>query len=272
MSRFLLSLVAFVALWIGVACLDVSSPVSGIAGISPIIAPTPSVVTGDSLSDSLGNVASLRVFVFGPNGETITDAVVRFVSTDTSGNLEVDSISGKAFGDSLSPIASVVAQVTPANGGGVLQTPRLLLPVVPIPDSVTNGGDPDTFVFDASTPQFDSLSANLISPSLSVIVRDSTGIVVPSYLVSFHLIRWPGKTSPPSVLLVDDGNKPSTVDTTDGSGNASRRLRVRTSSMPEAVLLGGIDTVVVQVLVRYRGKPLKVVPSDSFVVLIRGRV
>src|SRR6185503_16619414 len=64
------ALVVFVALWLGVSCLDISSPVTGIAAITPIIAPTPSVVTGDTLRDTLGRVDSLRVFAFAPNGDT----------------------------------------------------------------------------------------------------------------------------------------------------------------------------------------------------------
>lgn len=270
MKRFRPALVVFVAIWVGASCLDISSPVTGIVAITGVIAPTPSVVTGDSLVDSLGNVDSLRVYAFGPNGDTVRDAVVRFISTDTTGKLKVDSISGKAFGVSLSPIASVVARVSPANGSGFLQTPRLLLPVVPVPRSVSLGNDPGTFTFVAATPQSDSLSSNLLSPALPATVRANADTTVPSYLVSYELVDWPGKgqPGPASVLLVDDNNRPSTVDTTDGSGIASRRLRVRTSSMPAAVLAGGTDTAIVNVTARYKGIPIG--QTHSYIVPIRG--
>jgi len=262
------ALVVFVALWLAASCLDISSPVSGIVAITPVIAPTPSVVTGDVSRDSLGEIKPLRVYAFAPNGDTVKDAVVRFISTDTTGQLKVDSVSGIATGGNVSLIASVIARVSPANGSGFLETPRLLLPVVPVPITIALGSNPGTFTFDAL--QTDTLSSSLLSPSLTATVRsDPDTVEVPSYLVSYELIDWPGKGQPglPSVLLVNDNNRPSMVDTTDGQGNASRKLRVRLQSMPTAVLTGGTDTAIVRVTVRYRGAPR---PPKDFIVPIRG--
>src|SRR2546421_9834398 len=109
------------ALWIFVACLDVTSPVTGIASITSVLLPSPSVVEHDVSRDTIGQVRPLQVFAFAPNGDTVRDAVVRFFAIDSTRKLRVDSLTGIAAGDSLSPFARVVARVTPANGKGIVQ-------------------------------------------------------------------------------------------------------------------------------------------------------
>jgi hypothetical protein len=259
-KRFRRALLVFVALWVGASCLDISSPVTGIVAITGVIAPTPSVVRGDSLVDTLGLTDSLLVYAFGPNGDTVRDAVIRFISTDTTGKLRVDSISGKAFGAALSPSASVVARVSPANGRGFLETARLLLPVVAVPDTLVRGTNPSTFVIGFTS---DTLSSS--TPALTAVVRARDGTSIPSYLVSYEIIHEPVNGS---AVLVDAGGKPSTLDTTDANG-ASRQLRIRMKALPDSILGGAIGNIVVRVRARYQGNPLPVIPADSFIVPFR---
>ena len=120
---------AAAALWIAVACLDITSPVTGIASITNIILPTPSVVENDSSRDTIGRLDSLRVVAFAPNGDTVRDAVIRYFVIDSTQQLHVDSVSGIASADTLSPLAKVFARVTPANGKGVVQT-VLMVPLM----------------------------------------------------------------------------------------------------------------------------------------------
>jgi hypothetical protein len=259
--------VAFAALWLAAACLDISSPVTGIAAISPIIAPTPSVVVGDSLRDTAGVVQPLRVHTFGPNGDTVRDARVVFLAIDTTRKLRVDSLTGLARGDSLAPNAQVVARVMPASGSGALQTPAVALPVVPVPQSMTKESDVTLFEF---TPSSDTLAASLQSPALSVKVQGGTS-AVPRYIVSFEIVeRPPSPSGAPSVVLVNDNGRESVVDTTDASGLASRRLRVRPSAVDADVLLGTRTvTARVRATAKYRGVP---VPSPvEFTVQLRGK-
>ena len=55
---------------VAVACLDMSAP-SGAASISLLQLPSPSVVRGDTMRDSAGNVAPVTVTSFNVQGEPI---------------------------------------------------------------------------------------------------------------------------------------------------------------------------------------------------------
>ncbi|HMI58651.1 MAG TPA: hypothetical protein VK511_11410, partial [Gemmatimonadaceae bacterium] len=57
----------------------------------------PSMVVGDSLRDTLGNVDSLQAIVFNASGDTIHDAPLRYMHADTTTIVDIDSVSGKAF-------------------------------------------------------------------------------------------------------------------------------------------------------------------------------
>ena len=57
----------------------------------------PSMVVGDSMRDTLGNVDSLRAIVFNSSGDTIPDAPIRYVHADTTHIVNIDSVSGKAL-------------------------------------------------------------------------------------------------------------------------------------------------------------------------------
>jgi len=267
--RAALAIAAFLVVWGGVACLDISSPVTGIVSITTVLAPIPSVSVGDSSRDTLGEIQPLRVYAFGPNGDTIRDARVVFFALDTTKKLHIDSLTGIAHGDSLSPNAAVSARVTPASGKGSLQTPVVPYPVVPVPVSAAKDSDVTLFAFNPTVQ--DTLSSELLSPPLSVTVKGSGNTVVQKYLVSFEIIRSPhSKNGQPTVILSDDASKLSSVDTTDASGHGSRRLRVRRTALDDNVLLGATDTAVVRVHLYYRGA-LPVTPADSFIVPIRVR-
>ena len=242
------AIAAFLALWLVVACLDISSPVTGIGGISAVLAPTPSVVVGEDSRDTFGDVQPLRVNVFAPNGDPVLDARVVFFAIDTTGKLRVDSATGIAHGDSLSPNARVVARVTPANGSGSLQTPSLLYPVVPRPNRVTQDSNVTVFEFTAPAASTDTFFTGLISAPMSVTVRGGADTLIQQYLVSFSVDTQPASgNNEPTVVLVTDNGRASTVDTTDASGHASRRLRLRLSALADKLRT---DTVIVRVHVR----------------------
>ena len=258
------------ALWLGAACLDIASPVTGIASITTVLAPIPSVTVGDDTQDTLGHVQPLRVYAFGPNGDTlrdVRDVRVVFFAVDSTRKLRVDSLTGIAHGDSLSPNAGVVARVSPASGKGTIQTLVVPYPVVPVPDSGKK--DKDTLFAISTANLSDTLSAGLLSPPLSITVVGAGGAPVQKYLVSFELLRSPrtrAGVSQPTIVLGDDGGRATSIDTTDASGRASRRLRIRLSAVESSLLTGGRDTAIVRVHVWYKGTNLPVTPADSFVV------
>lgn len=275
LSRSLVVLAGAAAAWIGVACLDVSSPISGIASISRIIVPTPSVVEHDSLRDTLGQAKPLQVYAFAANGDTVRDALVRFFVIDATHNLHVDSATGIVTGDSLAPNAAVFARVTPGNGKGSLDTPPDTIPVVPVPDSAVRDTN---FVFTFDPLQSDTNSSALLSAPFGVAVRGhsevSADTPVPRYLVGFELRRIPtpksndvGKTV---VLTSALSTSDSSYAITDASGHATLRLRIRLRAIPAALLTGGVDTAVVKFHVRYKAE-LKIVPSDSIIITIQAK-
>lgn len=262
---------ATAAAWLAVACLDISSPVTGIAAITTVLLPTPSVVVNDSLRDTLGAPARLVVYAFAPNGDTVRDVTVRYFAIDSTRKLHVDSVTGFAWGDSLSPLAKVVARVTPANGKGTIQTLQVPLPVVPTPVGATKAADAlIDFPFNPGT--VDTLGSAVISPSLDVKVVGDADTPVQSYVVSYKIVRMPTSkiAGEPTVRILDRTGNDSTIAITSSSGVASRQLRVRLKAIPDVLRLPpATDTVVVQVRVLYHGQPLPITPSDSFKLVLR---
>jgi len=266
------ALVTLVATWAAVACLDISSPVTGILAIGGVITPSPSVVVNDTSRDTAGQVRPMTLVAFGPNGDTLppTAIVVRFLANDSTKGLRVDSVTGFAFGDSLSGTATVLATVRPAQGKGQLQTFLVPFPVVPIPVSGLKGPD-TTFVFQPTT---DSLSPQLLSPPLTVTVQAGGDTVVQKYVVEYQIIDAPpprpGQPGPTVVLRGQGAD--SNVAVTNGSGQASLQLRVRPTAINTSALLTTTDTVIVRVRVQFRGTSLPIAPADSFIIPIRASV
>lgn len=272
--RSVLALAAVGGVWITVACLDVSSPISGIASISRIITSAPSVVTGDSLRDTTGAATRLQVFAYGPTGDVVTDLVVRYYVIDTTHQLHVDSISGFVWGDTLSPNAAIFARVSPASGKGSLDTPLDTIPVVPAPAGATSDTN-FTFLFDPGTTP-DTNVAGLISLPFGVTLKANSGTPVQKYLVGFDVVRAPAPKSsdvgPTVVLSSPLSTNDSTYAISDASGRATLRLRVRKSALTGALLGGASDTAVVRFRVWLRGQTLPVTPSDSIIITVRRKI
>jgi hypothetical protein len=95
-----------------------------------------------------------------------------------------------------------------------------------------------------------------VSPALSVVLRHTlnrTDSLVRSYLVTFSIT---GRADTLSAQLLDDSGKPSRADTTDASGVASRRIRIRPT-----LLSSVIDSVIVLARVRYKGADVRGSPA-----------
>jgi hypothetical protein len=264
-GRSLLPLAVAGVAWFAAACLDISSPVSGIASITVVMPPTPSVVEHDTSRDTAGVAKPLKVYAIAPNGDTVSDILVRFFAFDTTGKLRVDSVTGLAVGDSLSPNAKVFARVTPANGKGILTTPLSPLPVVPVPLAVAKDTD---IVFNFSNTVADTLSSSLISAPLGVTVKGNGDTTVQSYLVKYELVRSPTSAhGDTTVVLVNASGRDSSWAATGVGGRATRQLRIRRTAIEPELLVGTkTDTVIVKVHVLFRGDTLRVTPADSFVV------
>jgi hypothetical protein len=210
---------------VGLACGDVPTLEGGIAFISPVILPSPAVAFGDTLRNEAGVVAPLRVFAIGNAGDTIESVEPTFIVTTVPGKSVTILPNNLVFGDSVRT-ATIVARV-----GTRLQTPPASLNVVFQPDSMA-AGSPTTATFPlpnvgeatSSVP----LSVNITS------VGSGTRTGVQSIIVRYVITTiYPVGTPVPdtTVVLVDDQNRftpPNglfSVDTTDASGNAQRRIR-----------------------------------------------
>ena len=262
-------LVAFGTLWIGVACLEPSSPIQPIFSLTSVVLPFPSIAVHDSLRDTLGQVKPLRVFGFNAKGDTVDTTLytVSFLAIDTTHQLSVNESTGFAFGDTNSPLAKVVGTVTLNSNGKSIQTLQVPLPVVPKPDTAVRDTN---FLFTWTPPSVatDSQSSALLSPPLNVTVFASTrDTVVPSWVVSYKILSRPQSANgQPTVVLYDPSGHDSTVSVTSTSGVAGRQLRIRPGAFVSA---SQPDSVVVLVHVQYHGNPLPVLPDDTFVIQLR---
>jgi hypothetical protein len=283
MQRRRLTLAAGAALVVAAACNDVPSDPKTPFSIEFAHAPSPSVVLGDTLFDSLGVAAPLRARVFNSNGDEIVGANVTYhvVAYDTnkvprsnpayrdSVPLTVDSISGFVFGKANPVFAGKHARVYAQ--AGKLQSDTVGIVAVRRADTVIAAGTvTDTLSF--LNP--DSLP---LSPALTATVRHtSDGAVaaadsaVPSYLVWFRIVQ-PAGGDTSFVVTVNGNRKPSQIDTTDATGTASRQVRIRRASFPftkAADSTGFIsDTVIVEVAA-YRAYGAAVPGSGSRILLV----
>jgi len=210
---------------VALACGDVPTLTDGIAYISPVILPSPAVAFDDTLRNSVGEVAPLRVFAIDNSGDTIQGVTAEFIVTTVPGPSVSILPNDLVFGDSLRT-ASIVARV-----GTRLQTPPVLLDVVNQPDSMAAST--------ATTTSFPEPSAGATTSSvpLSVSVTSKAGGTrtgVRSIIVRYAVTDiYPlGSTvADTSIVLVDDQNRfigptgLAAVDTTDVAGTASRSVR-----------------------------------------------
>jgi hypothetical protein len=270
MRPFVRAAAVLAVLWVGISCLDISSPLDGIASVSPVIAPTPSVIEGDVSRDTLGVAAPLRVYAFNANGDTVRDVQVTFFVLDTLNGLTVDA-SGLAHGVKLSPSSRVVAVVRPAGAtSGGLQTSASPLPVTIKPDSVLHTSN-DTLFINLFSPS-DTLA---YSKGVSVRVLGGKGAAgVNAYLVRYRIEYAPAaKQGATAAFFVDESNKASAYDTTSSSGDASRRVALRRAALlDEANVWSGTrpESVVVRALVQYRGN--EIADSSTIVIPIRPKL
>lgn len=262
----------FVLASVGVAmsaCGDVLSSPSTPASIEFSQFAAPAVVIGDTLRNIDGLVTPVAAVVRNQQGDVLPDAVVRYTYADAARDsaLLVDSASGVVFSKKALATTGTNARIA-ARVGNNLQIIRTIL-VTTRPDSVDRGtvAGVDTL----RVLPTDTAASSQTSGELSVVVRHLEGTVstqVPNWMVKFVLTypANPENDSTKSAFLVNDLRRLSNIDTTNGSGIASRFVRVRASQFPASAAL---DSAVVEARVTYKGKPLKGSPIKIVVPIIR---
>lgn len=227
MTRVRCALVAgMVALALGLGCGDVPTLSNGIAYVTPILTPSPSVAFGDTLRDSLGAPAPLRVVALGRTpGDTIRDVSLRYLLTSLNLGGTVTPEGYLIAPNSLVTLR-LVAQVTDGTNASTLQlqTPELSIEVTARADSL-----------EATTPVDTAVTG--LTPIVPLSVR-VTGVgpsgaraTVNGIIVRFRIVRsFPANTPDERryAYLSGDNNvvlRPDStlaVDTTSGGGVASR--------------------------------------------------
>ena len=235
----------------GLSCGEVPTLPDGVAYITSVILPSPAVALDDTLRDSLGVATPLRLYGIDNSGDTVRTISPVFVVTTVPGK-GVRLVAGNfVIGDSLRTV-QIVGQV-----GSRLQTPAASLDVVRQPDSIaaaTNVSTRFPVPGSAEVTSTVSLGVAVTSPPSGTTARAGVKSIVVRYAVTNV---YPASATIPdtTLVLLDDAGRfqlptgRATVDTTDASGNASRRIR--------AIPLG-FDSVEIRASANnLRGVPLK---------------
>lgn len=221
-----------VAWWL-VSCRELGSPAGGVASVSRVVLPSPSVVVGDTLRDSTGVVAPMRVIAFGAHGDTIANPPTTFVVLDTGAHLAGSLLIGDKEGRTVRVVGTVAG----------LQTR---------PESVKVTLSPDTLVATDSIFQQKTYTAIgdtvVASAELRTTVSHTGGAGVAGVVVRYALERQP----PGAQQRLLNGKVSSDRDTTDAQGHASRTLQIQRARK----VTGQGDTTEVSATASYKGRRL----------------
>ena len=259
MHRFALLVVA-ASVCLGVACIDMSAP-PGAASISVLLLPSPSVVVGDTMRDSLGVAAPLSVAAFDGNNQKLTGIAPLFFISDSSHTAHLKG-GNVLVGDKLGTV-QLIGQVsglqTPPVSVTVTVAPKKFAVALPLPDTVRAPFPTDS-------------ASSMGSSVLSVTLTGGPDSAAQGFVVKYTMGHKPeSKPGATAVYLVDpELGHIATTDTTDGSGGASRKLVVNSFLLTDPALLAGtaVDSAVVVVRTTYKGVAVSGSPV-TFVVRIK---
>ncbi len=234
----------------------------GAASISVLQLPSPSVIAGDSMRDSLGVVKPITVIAYDGAGLPILDAIAQIFVTDTTkfAHLTPTAI---LVGDSVG-----MARLTGQVDG--LQTPGVGVPVTYRPFKIVPGPKPDSLVPNLGADSATSITARAVS----VNVRSAEDSASEGIIVRFKLTYVPPNksgTTSPAVYLGGNGNVPQSRDTTGSNGSATINVVVNASFLDPNIVFGRLDSAVVQAESFHNGKLITGSPV-TIVVRIRGTV
>jgi hypothetical protein len=241
--------------WSG-ACTSVPTDPKAVFSLMVDTVPAPSVVAGDTMRDTLGNLLAIKATAYNVQGQTLPTSVLHFYSFDTT-QLRFDTLGhpiGAPNGDGAPTF------VVDASGLQSLPAP---IQVVRRPDSLVHA---DT---DSVTATMLSLApgATNISVPLTVHLKhipEGAGAdsVTRSYWVSYHIL-YPafaaGATGAVSdtalpIYVGSSAQAPTLLDTTDVNGLGTRVIVFNAAKL--AALNDPTDSVVVVAIAQYRGLPV----------------
>ena len=254
--RHALRLVTVGAAVAALSCGDVPTLENGIAYYTPVQLPLPAVAAGDTLRDSLGRVAPLRVRAFTRDSQEISGLTVTFLPTNLPADVTIDANGILVARDTLRSVP-LVGRI-----GGRLQTSVATLQIVPEPTAISRAAHTaadSTYPLPAIRKLPVTVTGTYHGATTAV-----NGIIVRYRIDSLR----PATVAPGSAILIVDQGGPqrpdstSAVDTTKTAGNATRTVVVSAGS--------AVDTVFISASARHLrdGTPLAGSPAQ-FVLVIR---
>ena len=222
------------------ACIDLSVDPDEIVAIELPAFPWPSVVAGDTLRDATGAVVPLVARLFDGGGDVV-EGPVEFIPA--RGGVRVINGNRLVADDTTTGTVGILASVP-----GIQSVIREI-EIVPAPISLVAFGvvTPLRWVVTGDP------NANISQPlSARVVAAADSG--VRSWIVTFQLEaggRQIAESDTTQIFLVGDNGRPSYADTTDDSGTASRRVRLR--------IVPGLvppDSAVITMRASYKGQAL----------------
>jgi hypothetical protein len=194
------------------------------------------MVVGDTMRDSTGNAAPLRLIAFNATGDSVGGTTPYYITLDTFAHLSGGNM---LIGDRVG-IARVI--------GGIANVQTL-------PETVKVTLSPDTLVAADSIRHLKTYSvfgdSIVVSAELAALVQHRDGATLSP--VDAVIVRYAILSAPPSkdtlpTVIVANGNSRSFVDTTV-SGRAARTLRMNINRLASPAE----DSAVVRATASYRG-------------------
>jgi hypothetical protein len=215
---------------IALACGEVPTLVDDIAYYTPVELPLPAVAAGDTLRDSLGHSAPLRVRAFTRDSEEITGLTVTFVPTLVPSGVTIKD-DGTLIADDTIRSVQFVGQIN-----GRFQTSVATLQIVAEPTGISRSDDPagDTAL---ALPALKTLPVTVSG------TRRGVNTTVNGIIVRYRIDSLSPSTAPPgSAILTNAGvalrpDSTIAVDTTKSSGNATRTVVVAAGHGVQAVYI-----------------------------------
>jgi len=224
------------------SCTDIPTSESAVLSLTFDSLPAPAVVLGDTLRDTTGRAVPVSATVYNFQGNVVSNPPLRFLALDRG--IHVDSVAGFVVGDSIRATPARIAITVDG-----LQATKFV-EVTLRPDTVIPVKERDSLLYSLVD------TTKNVSPALAVRTYNSLTSLdspVKSYIVSFAVAS---PADPLLALLVNEAGKESRVDTTDTSGEASRRIK-----LTPARLTALTDSIIVLATVKYRGVDVRGSPA-----------
>ena len=219
---------ALAAAWWLVSCREVPAPEGGVMSVSPLQLAAPGLVVGDTLRDSLGLAAPLRVIAYDIDGNPVPNADVTFVVLDTGAHIE----NAYLIGDD-----TVATRVVGAVAG--LQTAVQTVRVTLEPQFLEARDSVRHFLTVGVADQERTADLNA-----RVLNRQGADKGIEAVIVRYEIVQAPPPSNPEAgpaaILLPNTGNPAASRDTSDNAGNVSRQLQLqllRISALTDSVII-----------------------------------